>query len=106
MMQKKLKPKIKVTNVTMKLRFDVAHSDAEYMKKFKKMFALSDMAKMFGVSKQLAWYWTSDNPKYQTLPSKETCHHCRRSNYSEVSKWINDGSLNHLLTAVKKAVKK
>lgn len=91
------KPKIKVTGQTIKLRFEIAHADPEYLKKHGKLFALSDMSQKFKVTKQMCWYWTSGNPKYQKTPSKDKCPHCGVSNYSQVSRWINDGSLNHLL---------
>lgn len=91
------KPKIKVTSQTIKLRLEIAKADPEYLKKHGKLFALSDMSQKFKVTKQICWYWTSDNPKYKKLPSKEKCAHCGVSQYSQVSRWINDGSLNHLL---------
>jgi len=91
------KPKIKVTPQTIKLRFDIAHADVEYFRKHGKQFSLSDMSQKFKVTKQMCWYWTSDNLKYNKIPKKTKCPHCGISNYSMVSKWINDGSLDHLL---------
>lgn len=100
------KPKIKVTSQTIKLRFEIAHNDPEYLKKHGKLFSLSDMSQKFKVTKQMCWYWTSENPKYNKIPLKTKCPHCGNSNYSMVSKWINDGSLDHLLRMATKKRKK
>lgn len=93
----KRKPKIKVTTETIRMRYDVAKRDAKFFKENGRPFSFKDAAKMFNISKQLFWYYHSDNPTYSKLPSKNACPMCGQSMYSRVSEWINDGSLDYLL---------
>ncbi len=97
----KRKPKIKVTTETIRMRYDIARKDAKFFKENGRIFSFKDASKMFNISKQLFWYFHSENPLYSMLPSKKKCTMCGGSMYNRFSEWINDGSLNHLLKGMK-----
>lgn len=97
MVPTKRKPKIKVTTETIRMRYELARKDANFFKKNGRIFSFLDASKYFNISKQLFWYFHSDNPKYSMLPSKKACPACGQSMYSRFSEWINDGSLSYLL---------
>ena len=86
-----MKQKLKVAKETIKLRMEWNPKDK---------FTSTDGSKMFGVSYKKFWRWQEEKEKL--LPSKKTCPHCGVSEYSRVSKWINDGTLDHLLREVTK----
>lgn len=96
-MPKKRKPKIKVTTETIRMRYEIARKDATFFKREGRVYSFMDAAKYFNISKQLFWYFHSDNEKYSMLPSKKKCTMCGGSMYAKFSEWINDGSLDHLL---------
>lgn len=97
LMPKKKKPKIKVTTETIRARYKVATKDAKFFKDNGRVFSFKDAADKFNISKQLFWYFHSDNPTYSMLPSKKACSMCGGSMYSKFSEWVNDGSLDYLL---------
>lgn len=96
-MPKSLKQKIKVTNQTIRLRFEAAKTDKDFIREYGRQFSFRDAAKLFGISRQHFWYWHSNNPKYMAIPPKNKCPKCGFSMYEKVSAWINDGCLDHLL---------
>jgi len=97
MIPTKRKPKIKVTTETIRMRYEIAKKDSKFFKENGRVFSFKDASKMFNISKQLFWYFHSDNPQYSMLPSKKACSMCGQSMYTRFSEWVNDGSLDHLL---------
>jgi len=101
-MPSKRKPRIKVVTETIRMRYEIARKDAKFFKSNGgKAFSFMDAARFFNISKQLFWYYHSDNPKYSQLPSKKQCPMCGKSMYDKFSEWINDGSFDHLLRGTK-----
>jgi len=103
MATKPKKPRLKVTNDTIRMRYDVARKDPEFFKKHGRPFGFTDAAKKFGITTQSFWYYHSKNPRYHTLPGRKKCVLCGRSLYDAFSDWINDGSLDHLIPKTKEA---
>ena len=63
-------------------------------------FSFKELADIFGVSYKTAWRWYDDEE--ELVPTKTKCPHCGVSQYMRVSKWINDGTLDHILKGVAK----
>lgn len=110
MAKKPRKPRIKVSTETIKLRMEFDVNNQEWYKLLpderkkrgmnRRPFSLEEGSKLFGISYKKFWRWQES--KEDATPSKKKCSSCGISAYMRVAKWINDGTLDHLIKGVAK----